>query len=327
MDKTQALKKRIRFIERVNWRRLFKKYGLLISFIIMSFIISLLTPNFLTSRNIMNMLRQSSIVGIMAIGTTFVILTGDIDISVGSVLALSGAMVLGLQKMMPWPFAVAITLLVGFLLGLTNGILVSKIKIVGIITTLGTMTIVRGLTYLYTGGYPILGASESFKFIGSGYVGFLPFPVLLFLLLVGFWQFFLSKTPTGRYICAVGGNKEASRLSGIAVDRYHALAFVLGGIMAATSGIVFASRLNSVTPLAGQGYEMDAIASTVIGGTSVTGGEGSIIGTMVGVLILTIINNMFNLLGIQVHVQYLVKGLIILTVVGIDSYSRFGKRE
>ncbi|WP_020611487.1 ABC transporter permease [Sediminispirochaeta bajacaliforniensis] len=327
MDKTQALKKRIRFIERVNWRRFFKKYGLLISFIIMSFIISLLTPNFLTSRNIMNMLRQSSIVGIMAIGTTFVILTGDIDISVGSVLALSGAMVLGLQKMMPWPFAVAITLLVGFLLGLTNGILVSKIKIVGIITTLGTMTIVRGLTYLYTGGYPILGASESFKFIGSGYVGFLPFPVLLFLLLVGFWQFFLSKTPTGRYICAVGGNKEASRLSGIAVDRYHALAFVLGGIMAATSGIVFASRLNSVTPLAGQGYEMDAIASTVIGGTSVTGGEGSIIGTMVGVLILTIINNMFNLLGIQVHVQYLVKGLIILTVVGIDSYSRFGKRE
>lgn len=315
------------WLQRFNWRKLLRKYGLMISFIVLSLIISFVTPNFLTSRNIMNMLRQSSIIGIIAIGTTFVIMTGEIDISVGSVLALTGAMTLGLQTKMPWPFAVAIALLVGLGVGLVNGLLVSKIKIVGIITTLGSMTIARGLTYLYTGGYPVLGSQESFKFIGSGYIGKIPFPVVLFVLLVIFWQFILSRTPTGRYICAVGGNKEATRLSGISVDRYHALAFIIGGLMAAIAGVVFASRLNSVTPLAGQNYEMDAIASTVIGGTSVTGGEGSIVGTMVGVLILTVINNMFNLLGIQVHVQYLVKGLIILIVVGIDSYSKFGKRD
>ena len=327
MDTSPMTARQRKWIQQINWRKILKKYGLMISFIVLSIVISFVTPNFLTSRNIMNMLRQSSIIGIIAIGTTFVILTGEIDISVGSVLALTGAMTLGLQTVMPWPFAVIIALLVGTGIGLINGLLVSKIKIVGIITSLGSMTIARGLTYLYTGGYPVLGSQESFKFIGSGYIGSLPFPVILFVLLVIFWQFILSRTPTGRYICAVGGNKEATRLSGISVDRYHAMAFVIGGFMASVAGVVFASRLNSVTPLAGQNYEMDAIAATVIGGTSVTGGEGSIVGTMVGVLILTVINNMFNLLGIQVHVQYLVKGMIILIVVGIDSYSKFGKRD
>ncbi|MDY0290599.1 MAG: ABC transporter permease [Sphaerochaeta sp.] len=327
MGESRITMKQREWLGKINWRKILRKYGLMISFIILSLIISFVTPNFLTSRNIMNMLRQSSIVGIMAIGTTFVIMTGEIDISVGSVLALTGAMTLGLQTVMPWPFAVLIALMVGLLVGLVNGLLVAKIKIVGIITSLGSMTIARGLTYLYTGGYPVLGSQESFRFIGSGYIGKIPFPVLLFVVLVLFWQFILSRTPTGRYICAVGGNKEATRLSGIAVDRYHALAFVIGGLMAAVAGVVYASRLNSVTPLAGQNYEMDAIAATVIGGTSVTGGEGSIVGTMIGVLILTVINNMFNLLGIQVHVQYLVKGMIILIVVGIDSYSKFGKRD
>lgn len=308
-------------------RKITRKYGMLISFFALSVIISFLTPNFLSLRNLINILRQSSIIGIMAIGTTFVILSGEIDISVGSTLALCAAITLGLQRAMPWPFAVAAAIVAGILIGAFNGVFAAKIKVVGIIATLGSMTIVRGLTYIYTGGYPILGSSESFQFIGSGYVGPIPMPVVIFIVLVGVWQYILSKTPLGRYICAVGGNKEAARLSGIAVDKYHAMAFVIGGAMAAVSGIVYASRLNSATPLAGQGYELDAIASAVIGGTSVTGGEGSVVGTMVGVLLLTVINNMFNLLGVQVHVQYLVKGVIILTVVGIDSYSRLGKRD
>ena len=316
----------LELLKKKNWRKTLRKYGILISFIILSIIISIVTPNFLSTANLLNILRQSSIIGIMAIGTTFVIIAGEFDISVGSILALCAAIVLGLQKVMAWPFAAVIALLVGVLIGMVNGIFAAKIKVVGIIATLGTMTIVRGLTYLYTGGYPILGSSDSFKFIGSGYIGAIPFPIVLFIVMVVFWQFILSKIPTGRYISAVGGNKEATRLSGIPVDRYHILAFVIGGLMAAMSGIVYASRLNSATPLAGQGYELDAIASTVIGGTSVTGGEGSVVGTMVGVLLLTVINNMFNLLGIQVHVQYLVKGIIILTVVGVDSYSKFGKK-
>ncbi len=295
----------------------------MIGFLVISLIISLITPNFLTVRNILNMLRQSSIVGIMAIGTTFVIIGGGFDISIGSLLALTAAMSLGFQQYVPWYIAIILVLLVGAFVGMINGILTAKIKIVAIITTLGTMTILRGLTYLYTGGYPILGSSKSFKFIGSGYVGFMPVPIIILIVMVIFWQFILVKTKLGRYACAVGGNKEAARLSGVPVDRYHIMTFVIGGLMAAMSGIIYASRLNSATPLAGQGYELDAIASTVIGGTSVSGGEGSVIGTLVGVLLLNVVNNMFNLLGIQVHIQYVVKGIIILAVVGVDSYSKF----
>jgi len=300
-----------------------KKYGLMIGFVFISVIISIVTPNFLSSTNLLNILRQSSIVGVIAIGTTFVIIGGGFDISVGSLLALTAAMSLKLQQILPWYLVAALVLLAGAFFGLVNGLLTAKLHIVAIITTLGTMTILRGLTYLYTGGYPVMGSSEEFKFIGSGYLGPIPFPILIFLSMVALWQFILSKTTLGRYSCAVGGNKETSRLSGVPVDFYHIMTFVIGGFMAAMGGIIYAARLNSATPLAGQGYELDAIASCVIGGTSVSGGEGSIVGTMIGVLLLNVVNNMFNLLGIQVYIQYLIKGIIILTVVGFDSYTRY----
>ena len=312
------------------WRRSggfsLKKYGLMIGFVFISVVISILTPDFLSSTNLLNILRQSSIIGVMAIGTTFVIIGGGFDISVGSLLALTAAMSLKLQQVMPWYVVLIVVLAAGAFFGMINGVLTAKLHIVAIITTLGTMTILRGLTYLYTGGYPLVGSSEQFKFIGSGYVGPIPFPILIFLSMVALWQFILSKTTLGRYSCAVGGNKETSRLSGVPVDFYHIMTFVIGGIMAALSGIIYAARLNAATPLAGQGYELDAIASCVIGGTSVSGGEGSVIGTMIGVLLLNVVNNMFNLLGIQVYVQYLIKGVIILTVVGFDSYTRY-KRQ
>jgi len=299
-----------------------KKYGLMIGFLFIGVIISIITPSFLTTTNLLNILRQSSIVGVMAIGTAFVIIGGGFDISVGSLLALAAAMSLKLQQIMPWYAAILVVLAVGALAGLVNGVLTAKVHIVAIITTLGTMTILRGLTYLYTGGYPITGSSTQFLFIGSGYLGPIPFPIIVFLAMVVVWQLVLKKTTLGRYACAVGGNKEATRLSGVPVDFYHIMTFVIGGLMAAMSGIIYAARLNAATPLAGQGYELDAIASCVIGGTSVSGGEGSIIGILIGVLLLNIVNNMFNLLGIQVYIQYLVKGIIILTVVGFDSYSR-----
>jgi ribose transport system permease protein len=302
-----------------------KKYGLMIGFLFISLVISIVTPDFLSSTNLLNILRQSSIVGVMAIGTTFVIIGGGFDISVGSLLALTAAMSLKLQQVLPWYVVACLVLLAGAFFGLVNGLLTAKLHIVAIITTLGTMTILRGLTYLYTGGYPVMGSSEEFKFIGSGYLGPIPFPILIFLSMVVLWQFILSKTTLGRYACAVGGNKETTRLSGVAVDFYHVMTFVIGGLMAAMAGIIYASRLNSATPLAGQGYELDAIASCVIGGTSVSGGEGSIVGTMIGVLLLNVVSNMFNLLGIQVYVQYLIKGIIILTVVGFDSYTRYKK--
>jgi ribose transport system permease protein len=301
---------------------LLKRYGLLLSFLVLSVGISIVTPGFLSGTNLLNILRQSSIIGVMAIGTTFVIVGGGFDISVGSVLALSAALSLGLQQSVHWSVAVAAALAMGAVVGLVNGLLAAKVYIVPIIATLGTMTIVRGLTYLYTRGYPIVGSEPAFAQIGSGHLGGVPVPVIVLAVMVVFWQFVLSRTQVGRFSCAIGGNKEAARLAGVPVDLYHVMTFVIGGLMAAMSGVVYAARLSSATPLAGQGYDLDAIAATVIGGTSVSGGEGSVVGTLIGVLLLTVVNNAFNLLGIQVYVQYLIKGLIILLVVGVDSYSR-----
>lgn len=300
-----------------------KKYGVLIGFLFISIVVSIITPNFLTYINILNIIRQSTIIGLMAIGTTYVIIGGDFDISIGATLALTAAIVIGFQEYVPWYIAIVIALLVGSLIGFVNGILTAKVKMIGILVTVATMTIVRGLTYLYTGGYPIVGKSESFKFIGSGYVGFLPFPIIIWIVMVIFWQFILSKTKLGRYTLAVGGNKEVARLSGVPVDFYKIMTFIIGGLMAAMGGIIYASRLNVATPLAGGGYELDAIASTVIGGTSVSGGEGSVVGTVIGVLLLAVIGNVFNLLGVHVYIQYVIKGIVIIAVVGFDSYTKY----
>lgn len=312
--------------KKINLQRylyIINKNGILFIFLLLCILLSIITPGFLSWVNILNVLRQSSIIGIMAIGTTFVIIGGGFDISVGSTLVLTAAMCVGLQYYMHWGLAIVLVLIMGALIGLFNGFLAAKIHIPAIIATLGTMTIIRGLAYLYTGGYPLYVEAPDFAFIGTGYLGPIPFPVILLIIMVAFWQFILEKTRLGRYTCALGGNKEAARLSGVQVDYYHILTFVVGGLMAAMSGVVYASRLLSVTPLAGQGYELDAIASTVIGGTSVSGGEGSVVRTLVGVLLLTIIANVFNLMGIHIYVQYVVKGAIILSAVGFDTYSKF----
>jgi len=297
-----------------------RKYQIMIGVGVVCLVFSLITPNFLSGRNIINILRQSSYIGLMAIGTTFVIIGGDFDISIGSTLALCGALVIMLQNnaALSWPVAVILVIFIGGVIGFINGFFTAKIKIVGIITTLATMAVLRGVTYIITGKKAQIGQSESFRILGTGYT-----PILIFIVMVLIMQFLLKKTKIGRYSCAVGGNKEAARLSGIPVDFYKILTFVIGGCMAAMGAIVFAARINSVSPLAGAGYELDAIAATVIGGTSVSGGEGSVIGTFIGILLLIIISNMFNLLGVSVDFQLIIKGLIILTVVGFDSYTRF----
>ena len=269
---------------------------------------------------------KSSIVGIMAIGTTFVIIGGGFNISVGSLLALTAALSVGLQKYMPWGVAIIVVVAVGAGFGFINGLLSAKVHIPAIIATLGTMTILRGIVYLYTGGYPLYIDSQSFAFIGNGYIGSIPFPIIVLLVAVAVGQFVLVRTRFGRYTCAIGGNKEATRLSGVKVDYYLIMTFVVGGITAAMSGIVYASRLLSVTPLAGIGYELDAIASAVIGGTSVSGGEGSVERTLVGALLLTMITNAFNLIGIHLYVQYIFKGIVILAAVGFDSYYKAKQR-
>ena len=307
------------------FNEIFENHLILAIFILFCSGLSFMTPNFLSTENIFNILLQSSIIGIIAVGTTFVIIGSGFDISVGSVLALCGVLTLGLQYSMHWSLACVIALLVGTFIGFCNGILSVIVGIPSIIVTLSMMSVVRGLVYLYSDGYPFTlvdSASKGFTFIGQGDVGFIPFPVILLFIVIVLGQWFLVKTRYGRYIFAIGGNKEAARYSGIYVEKFHILTFVIGGVLAAIAGIVYASRLLSVSPLAGQGYELDAIAAVVIGGTSVSGGQGSVLKTLIGVLLLAVIGNTFNLMGIPVYSQLIIKGVIILVAVGLDSYAR-----
>tara|TARA_Y100000294_G_scaffold174285_1_gene192052 strand:+ start:2436 stop:3386 length:951 start_codon:yes stop_codon:yes gene_type:complete len=301
-----------------------KQFNMLWIFIGISILLAIATPEFLTAENLLNITRQSAVIGLIAVGTTFVIIGGGFDISVGSLLALSSAICISLQTQIPWPLAAVVTIGVGMIVGTINGLLSVKIGIPSIIATLAMMTILRGTVYLFTGGYPVVYDHHGswYPLIGQGSVAGIPVAAMVLLGSVIIAQWVLVKTRFGRYTCAIGGNKEASRYSGIAVDFHQIATFVIGGALAALAGVVYGSRLLSVSPLAGQGYELDAIAATVIGGTSVSGGEGSVIRTLIGVLLLSIIGNVFNLLGLQVYIQYVIKGLIILFAVGIDTWSK-----
>lgn len=301
----------------------FKEYGVIIGFIVLCIAISIITPTFLTQKNILNLLRQSSIIGIISAGMTFVIISGNFDISVGAVAAFSGAISMKLLSMgYSITIAIIASLFVGGVIGLINGFFVAKINIPSLIATMGMVTIVRGLILLFTGGYPISQDIPEFSKIGNGYFLRIPIPVIIFFITVVIAHVVLTKTRFGRYVYSVGGNSEASRLNGINVDYYKTQVFIINGVLAALAGIVLASRLGTATPVAGEGYDMDAIASVVIGGTSVAGGEGSVLKTVIGVLLMSVINNSFNLLGVNIYFQYIFKGLIILSAVGFDAYSK-----
>ncbi|MBU5484054.1 ABC transporter permease [Clostridium sp. MSJ-11] len=301
----------------------FKEYGVIIGFIVLCIAISIITPTFLTQKNILNLLRQSSIIGIISAGMTFVIISGNFDISVGAVAAFSGAISMKLLSMgYSITISIIASLLVGGVIGLINGFFVAKINIPSLIATMGMVTIVRGLILLFTGGYPISQDIPEFSKIGNGYFLRIPIPVIIFFIIVAIAHVVLTKTRFGRYVYSVGGNSEASRLNGINVDYYKIQVFIINGVLAALAGIVLAARLGTATPVAGEGYDMDAIASVVIGGTSVAGGEGSVLKTVIGVLLMSVINNSFNLLGVNIYFQYIFKGLIILSAVGFDAYSK-----
>lgn len=300
-----------------------KDYGVIIGFIVLCTIISISTPAFLTQKNILNLLRQSSIIGIISAGMTFVIISGNFDISVGAVAALSGAISMKFLSMSyPLPIALICSIIAGAIIGAINGFFVAKINIPSLIATMGMVTIVRGIILFLTGGYPISQNMPAFSAIGNGYFMKLPIPIIIFFIIVVISYIVLTKTKFGRHVYSVGGNPEASRLNGVNVDLCKIKVFIINGVLAALAGIVLAARLNTATPVAGEGYDMDAIASVVIGGTSVTGGEGSVLKTVIGVLFMSVINNSFNLLGVNIYFQYIFKGLIILSAVGFDAYSR-----
>ncbi|MCP1225845.1 ABC transporter permease [Sebaldella sp. S0638] len=310
---------RLKAMHKIN----FKDYGVIIGFLLLCAIISFATPNFLTKTNILNLLRQSSIIGIIATGMTFVIISGNFDLSVGAIAALSGAITMTfLSGGHNLALAILASITVGALIGALSGILVAKINIPSLIATMGMVTITRGILLLYTGGYPVSGFSDVLSYVGNGYFLGIPIPVIVFFLGMILSYIVLSYTKFGRYVFAVGGNEGAARLSGINVDKYKILVFIINGCFAALAGIILVSRLGAATPVAGEGYELDAIASAVIGGTSVSGGEGKILMTIIGVLLISVISNGFNLLGVNIYFQYVFKGIIIVTAVGLDSYSK-----
>lgn len=311
-----------------------KYFPILISLIMISMILSILSPAFLTFSNLLDITRVVSIYGIMALGMTTVVLIGGIDLSVGSIFAFSGvigtSLVIGsisdyplanMLKIHPI-LAVLIGVIVGLLIGLLNGAVIYRFKIEAFIMTLGMMSFARGLTYLYSGGFPVIfdKMPEGFMWFGKGYVVGLPVPTFIFIILAVIFYLVFKYTAFGRGLYAIGGNSEVAELSGINCRRYRIIAYMLSGALAGFSGIIMASRVAAASPVAGVGYEMNVIAAVVLGGASLKGGKGTIIGTVLGLLVIGIIQNGLNLLGMASYYQYIIKGLIIIVAVVFDGY-------
>ena len=298
-----------------------QKLGPFLGLIILVAIVSILNPAFLEPLNILNLLRQISINALIAFGRTFVILTGGIDLSVGAILALSSALTAGfIVSGMDPILAIIVGCIIGAVLGMINGLLITKGKMAPFIATLATMTIFRGLTLVYTDGNPItgLGSNYAFQLFGRGYFLGIPVPAITMLLTFIVLWVLLHKTPFGRRTYAIGGNEKAALISGIKVPRVKIMIYSLAGFMSALAGAILTSRLNSAQPTAGTSYELDAIAAVVLGGTSLSGGRGRIVGTLIRVLIICVLNNAMNLLGVSSFYQSVVKGIVILIAVLLD---------
>jgi ribose/xylose/arabinose/galactoside ABC-type transport system permease subunit len=303
----------------LDLRNILRNYGIVFAFLLVCVILAVLAPAFRSWTNVLIVTRQASVVGIMAVGMTFVILTGGIDLSVGSILALSAAVVAGfLKDGMPLGFAILTGLVVGALVGLVNGFIITVGRITPFVTTLGMMSIGRSLTLIHNNGIPISGFQPSFRFIGAGNLLFIPFPIVVFAVTVVVAAVVLRETRLGRYTYAIGGNEEAVRLSGIAAGWYKTLVYVISGMTCGIAALINASRVNSAETVAGTGYELDVIAAVVIGGTSLMGGRGGVWGTLIGALLIAVINQGMVLLGIGVYYQGLVKGGILLGAVLLD---------
>ncbi len=301
----------------------FKRFQLGFVLLIFILIVSFLSDSFLTSGNIINVLRQTSVNAIIAAGMTFVILTGGIDLSVGSIFAFSGAVAAFLlADGQPALVAVGAALLIGLAIGIGNGFFIVRWNLQPFIVTLATMTIFRGATLVFTDGRPISTGREAeallFGKIGSGSILGMPTPILLMILVFALSYFILKHMRIGRYIYATGGNQEATRLSGVSIAKVKLFAYGICGLFAALAGVIITARLSSAQPTAGAGYELDAIAAVVLGGTSLAGGVGSIFGTVMGAMIIGILNNALNLLDVTSYYQQLAKGLVILLAILLD---------
>jgi ribose/xylose/arabinose/galactoside ABC-type transport system permease subunit len=289
-------------------------YGFLVAFVVLIVIAASTSDVFFTQRNLTNLLRQIVSNGLISLGMLIVILTGGIDLSVGSVVALAAVLASGLQAYIPLPLAVAAALVAGIIAGAVNGILIARFKLAPFIVTLATLGAIRGLVYVYS-ETPQTPSDPAFRAILGGFLGPISVGTIIMLICYPLMWLFLNRTTTGRAIFAIGGNEEAVRLAGINVSRHIVLAYILSGLFSAIAGVLVAARLGIAQPSVGAGYELDAIAATVIGGAILGGGGGGVIGTFGGVLTLGLIDNLLNLFNVQSYYQQIIKGIVILFAV------------
>ncbi|MGC4001568.1 MAG: ribose ABC transporter permease [Anaeromyxobacter sp.] len=307
-------------MSRARWRELLSAYGIQLAFVALVIVLAVLSPSFRDVGNVITIFRQIAVIAVLAFGMTVVVLTAGIDLSVGSMLALSGAVAAGLAAQAGWPpaLAIAAALAVGLLLGLHNGFFAGVIGVAPFIATLGGLTIFRGLALVYTGGRPITGLPDAFTTIGSSAWLGLPSPIWVMLGFLLVTHLILRYTALGRAIYAVGGNEEAARLSGLPVTKVKLFAYAYCGLASAVGALVLTGRLNSAQPTAGVGFELDAIAAVVVGGTSLFGGKGGVLGTLLGAAILGVLNNGMNLMNVDPFFQGIAKGYVILGAVTLE---------
>ena len=299
-------------------------YGSLIGLIVLIAVFTILRPRFLGPANVKNVLRVASINGLLAIGMTFVVLTGGIDLSVGAMMGCAGmysAYFAQTSMGHPWYLAVAVGVLMGLMIGLFNGVCISYLKVPAFVGTLGAMSIAQGLTFLITKAKPIPGLTEEFKFIGGGDLGPIPVPILVMAVVLLICFTLLYKTKYGRYIFAVGGNLNAAHVSGINTKRIICSVYVISSVLAALAGVITTARVTSGVTSTGQGYETDAIAMVVIGGTSLAGGKGRLWGTIVGILLIQCLSTGLDMMGVAYYVQLIVKGFVVIGAVMLDGLS------
>ncbi|MBK8051419.1 MAG: ABC transporter permease [Anaerolineales bacterium] len=317
------------------------RFGALIFLIILCVVFAVLEPAFISERNIFNVLRQVSIYGLLAIGMTFVILTGGIDLSIGSLLALAGlvgaavykggtgllsAGTAGQANGFGLPAAIAAAIAVGLIGGALQGTAVAKLKVPAFIVTLGGLSVFRGLALVFSSGQPISTFPPEYTYLGQGLIGPVPIPVIFFVTFAIIAHIVLRYMRYGRHIYAIGGNQEASRLSGLNVGRLTLSVYLITGFFAGFSGFLLSSRLNSAEVIAGAGYELTVIAGVVIGGTSLFGGEGSIFGTVIGIVLIGVLNNGLTLLNVSPYYQQVIIGLIIVLAVYLDQLIKRRRR-
>ncbi|WP_213996774.1 ABC transporter permease [Tepidanaerobacter syntrophicus] len=306
-------------------RRLFSQLGSMAGLIVLFILLSIITPHFLDVKNLMNIARQSAINSLVAVGMLMTILTAGIDLSVGSTLALSTVvMAILVVKLNINPIiGILACLVTGSLIGMINGLLLTKLHLPHpFISTLGMQNICRGLALIATNASPISGFPSIIQYLGSAFIGIVPASFILVIIVYIIFHIFLTRTPTGRYIYAVGGNKEAARLSGINVDAVLVIVYMLSGLMAAMGGLILSGRVNAAYPLAGLAYETDAIAAVIIGGASFMGGVGTVWGTLVGAIIMAVLRNGLNLLGVSAEWQTVAIGAVIIGAVYVDVIRR-----